>query len=315
MLVYEYVNNGNLEQWLHGAMCQYRYLTWEARMKVLLGTACLFTPSHRDIKSSNILIDDNFNAKKSDFGLTKYPADWTSLYIMNHFRGFVSLAVVKVPPCHEGKHWESNGLSLRDFDQERENVVGVAINGGGGWGWRWRERERLQRLEEEDEAPILKSDSHTRFIIPFLEKLTISIEALWTYCLNRFLITHRYLDFMQLMINKNGTEMIWCHHIVPKFNDHKLGFNHFVFQDEGGYHRYIAEFKVGDGRNDIAKDTMNSYTAALVAKDPKDIALNDSIPEKGILDELKTDLARAKKGKSLFKGADGKPKKNLNPEA
>lgn len=39
MLVYEYVNNGNLEQWLHGAMRQYGYLTWEARMKVLLGTA------------------------------------------------------------------------------------------------------------------------------------------------------------------------------------------------------------------------------------------------------------------------------------
>lgn len=39
MLVYEYVNNGNLEQWLHGAMCQHGTLTWEARMKVLLGTA------------------------------------------------------------------------------------------------------------------------------------------------------------------------------------------------------------------------------------------------------------------------------------
>ncbi|KAJ0112937.1 hypothetical protein Patl1_01443 [Pistacia atlantica] len=39
MLVYEYVNNGNLEQWLHGAMRQHGALTWEARMKVILGTA------------------------------------------------------------------------------------------------------------------------------------------------------------------------------------------------------------------------------------------------------------------------------------
>ncbi|KAH0695212.1 hypothetical protein KY285_022309 [Solanum tuberosum] len=39
MLVYEYVNNGNLEQWLHGAMRHHMYLTWKARMKVLLGTA------------------------------------------------------------------------------------------------------------------------------------------------------------------------------------------------------------------------------------------------------------------------------------
>ncbi|KAA8524156.1 hypothetical protein F0562_010413 [Nyssa sinensis] len=80
MLVFEYVNNGNLEQWLHGAMRQHGTLTWEARMKVLLGTAKALAylheaiePKvvHRDIKSSNILIDDEFNAKVSDFGLAK----------------------------------------------------------------------------------------------------------------------------------------------------------------------------------------------------------------------------------------------------
>ncbi|CAL1394293.1 unnamed protein product [Linum trigynum] len=80
MLVYEYVNNGNLEQWLHGAMRHRGILTWEARMKVLLGTAKALAylheaiePKvvHRDIKSSNILIDDEFNSKVSDFGLAK----------------------------------------------------------------------------------------------------------------------------------------------------------------------------------------------------------------------------------------------------
>lgn len=80
MLVYEYVNNGNLEQWLHGAMRKHSVLTWENRMKVILGTAKALAylheaiePKvvHRDIKSSNILIDDEFNAKVSDFGLAK----------------------------------------------------------------------------------------------------------------------------------------------------------------------------------------------------------------------------------------------------
>ncbi|WMV09432.1 hypothetical protein MTR67_002817 [Solanum verrucosum] len=39
MLVYEYANNGNLEQWLDAAMRHHMYLTWKARMKVLIGTA------------------------------------------------------------------------------------------------------------------------------------------------------------------------------------------------------------------------------------------------------------------------------------
>ncbi|TXG71490.1 hypothetical protein EZV62_000069 [Acer yangbiense] len=39
ILVYEYVNNGNLEQWLRGDMSDCGYLTWEARIKIMLGTA------------------------------------------------------------------------------------------------------------------------------------------------------------------------------------------------------------------------------------------------------------------------------------
>ncbi|KAK1404809.1 Protein kinase domain-containing protein [Heracleum sosnowskyi] len=61
-------------------MRQHGSLTWEARMKVLLATAKALAylheaidPKviHRDIKSSNILIDHEFNSKVSDFGLAK----------------------------------------------------------------------------------------------------------------------------------------------------------------------------------------------------------------------------------------------------
>ncbi|TYH82741.1 hypothetical protein ES332_D02G082400v1 [Gossypium tomentosum] len=95
LLVYEYVNNGNLEQWLRGDMSDKGYLTWEARIKILLGTAKALAylheaiePKvvHRDIKSSNILIDDNFDAKISDFGLAKLLGDGKS-YITTRVMG------------------------------------------------------------------------------------------------------------------------------------------------------------------------------------------------------------------------------------
>lgn len=39
MLVYEYVDNGNLDQWLHGDVGQFSPLSWDIRMNIILGTA------------------------------------------------------------------------------------------------------------------------------------------------------------------------------------------------------------------------------------------------------------------------------------
>ncbi|XP_049392069.1 probable receptor-like protein kinase At1g80640 [Solanum stenotomum] len=77
LLVYELMHNGSLETQLHGPS-RGSALTWHRRIKIALDAArgieylheqCHPPVIHRDLKSSNILLDSNFNAKLSDFGL------------------------------------------------------------------------------------------------------------------------------------------------------------------------------------------------------------------------------------------------------
>ncbi|MQM09159.1 hypothetical protein Taro_042028 [Colocasia esculenta] len=95
MLVYEYVDNGNLDQWLHGDVGPVSPLTWEIRMNIILGTAKGLAylheglePKvvHRDVKSSNILLDRQWNSKVSDFGLAKLLCSETS-YVTTRVMG------------------------------------------------------------------------------------------------------------------------------------------------------------------------------------------------------------------------------------
>ncbi|KAK6932769.1 Leucine-rich repeat-containing N-terminal, plant-type [Dillenia turbinata] len=78
LLIYEYIGNGNLHDMLHFADESSKKLTWNARVRVALGTAraleylhevCLPSVVHRNFKSANILLDDELNPHLSDSGL------------------------------------------------------------------------------------------------------------------------------------------------------------------------------------------------------------------------------------------------------
>ncbi|XLS55315.1 hypothetical protein HN51_005070 [Arachis hypogaea] len=84
LLIYEYVSNGTLFDYLHRlplvGVGERQPLKWHTRLKIAhqtaeglsyLHSAAVPPIYHRDVKSSNILLDDKFDAKVSDFGLSR----------------------------------------------------------------------------------------------------------------------------------------------------------------------------------------------------------------------------------------------------
>ncbi|PHT53243.1 hypothetical protein CQW23_07705 [Capsicum baccatum] len=79
VVVDEYVDNGNLGQWLHDCTSEVSPLTWNMRMNIVLGIAKGLAYLHEDtepaiihkhLKSSSIFLDKQWNPKISDFGIT-----------------------------------------------------------------------------------------------------------------------------------------------------------------------------------------------------------------------------------------------------
>lgn len=125
-LVFEYAKNGSLKDWLHGGLAMknqfiascYCFLTWNQRLKICLDVAValqymhhIMNPSyvHRNIKSRNIFLDEDFKAKIGNFGMARCveddtkdpefhstnPASWSLGYLAPEYihQGVVSTSI------------------------------------------------------------------------------------------------------------------------------------------------------------------------------------------------------------------------------
>ncbi|XP_076907434.1 putative serine/threonine-protein kinase PBL22 isoform X2 [Bidens hawaiensis] len=96
ILVYEFMPNGTLDDHLHRKGTN---LSWVQRLKISIGaargleylhtgTGTKYGVIHRDVKSTHILLDEDYAAKISDFGLAKFgPTDTSGAFVETRVRG------------------------------------------------------------------------------------------------------------------------------------------------------------------------------------------------------------------------------------
>ncbi|KAJ3699158.1 hypothetical protein LUZ61_002863 [Rhynchospora tenuis] len=132
LLFYDYMENGSLWDLLHGPSKK-KKLDWESRLKIALGAAqglaylhhdCSPRIIHRDVKSSNILLDKDYEAHLTDFGIAKslcVSKTHTSTYVMGTI-GYIDPEYARTSRLNEKSDVYSYGIVLLELLTGRKPV-------------------------------------------------------------------------------------------------------------------------------------------------------------------------------------------------
>ncbi|XP_062148733.1 receptor-like protein kinase HSL1 [Alnus glutinosa] len=155
LLVYEYLENRSLDLWLHrkssrastiSGSVQHVILDWPKRFQVAVGAArglsymhhdCSPPIVHRDVKSSNILLDSEFNAKIADFGLAliKQGESATMSDVAGSF-GYMAPEYARTRRVNEKIDVYSFGVILLELATGRKACDGDEHISLAEWAWR-----------------------------------------------------------------------------------------------------------------------------------------------------------------------------------
>ncbi|XP_048228804.1 G-type lectin S-receptor-like serine/threonine-protein kinase At5g24080 isoform X2 [Ricinus communis] len=134
LLVYEFTKNGSLDKWIFPSYnCRDRLLDWTTRFNIAIATAqgiayfheqCRNRIIHCDIKPENILLDENFCPKVSDFGLAKLMGREHShvVTMVRGTRGYLAPEWVSNRPITVKADVYSYGMLLLEIIGGRRNL-------------------------------------------------------------------------------------------------------------------------------------------------------------------------------------------------
>ncbi|XWS21860.1 hypothetical protein CRYUN_Cryun30bG0092000 [Craigia yunnanensis] len=179
LLVYEILKNGSLDNFLFMSKGQSgKSLNWENRFNIALGTArgitylheeCLDCIIHCDIKPENILLDEIYTPKVSDFGLAKLmnPKDqrYLSLASIRGTRGYLAPEWLANLPITSKCDVYSYGMVLLEIVSGRRNFEVLTETDGKKFSvWAYQEFEKGnvegivdKRLEEVDAEQVVRA--------------------------------------------------------------------------------------------------------------------------------------------------------------
>ncbi|XP_059650695.1 serine/threonine receptor-like kinase NFP [Cornus florida] len=128
-LIYEYVENGSLHSWLHGN--KHEKLSWKTRLRIAIDVANGLQyihehtrprVVHKDIKSSNILLDANMRSKIANFGLAKSGCNAITMHIVGT-QGYIAPEYLADGVVSTKMDVFSFGVVLLELVSGREAVV------------------------------------------------------------------------------------------------------------------------------------------------------------------------------------------------